>query len=154
MCLIQLLCVIIGASRSEPHINHSYEKIAVHLYVCIYVCMYVRTYVRCMQRYVIHVVIAHARNRCGKDRQHWLHVNSKCSSPRPTTMDSWRKGSFSADLEETRKRRGRESIHKGSVFLQQLDYVYYPCQRCGKVCSLWQLAQALTQSMYASHTRF
>ena len=32
---------IIGASRSEPHTNHSYEKIAVPMYVCMYVCMYV-----------------------------------------------------------------------------------------------------------------
>ena len=30
---------IIGTSRSEPHINHSYEKIAVLMYVCMYVCM-------------------------------------------------------------------------------------------------------------------
>ena len=30
---------MIGASRREPHINHSYEKIAVLLYVC--VCVYV-----------------------------------------------------------------------------------------------------------------
>ena len=32
---------LIWASRSESHINHSYEKITVHLYVCMYVCMYV-----------------------------------------------------------------------------------------------------------------
>ena len=35
---------IIEASRSEPHINHSYEKTAVHLYVCMY-SLYVYTYV-------------------------------------------------------------------------------------------------------------
>ena len=35
------------------------------MFVCMYVrvCMYV-----CMWRYVIHVVIAHVLNQCGKDR--------------------------------------------------------------------------------------
>ena len=32
---------IIGVSRSEPHINHTYEKIAVLMYVTMYVCMHV-----------------------------------------------------------------------------------------------------------------
>ena len=27
----------IGTSQSEPHINHSYEKIAVLVYVCVYI---------------------------------------------------------------------------------------------------------------------
>ena len=31
----------IGASRSEPQTNLSYDKIAVPMYVCMYVCMYV-----------------------------------------------------------------------------------------------------------------
>ena len=30
--------IIIGASLSEPHTNHCYEKIAVLMYVCMYVC--------------------------------------------------------------------------------------------------------------------
>ena len=38
---------IIGASRSEPYINHTYEKIAVLMYVCMRVCMYM-----CMCVYV------------------------------------------------------------------------------------------------------
>ena len=47
---------IIGASQfeSEPHINHTYEKITVLMYVCVCVCMW---------RYVVHVLITHA---CGK----------------------------------------------------------------------------------------
>ena len=32
--------IVAGASRSKPHINHSYEKIAVPVYVCMYVCMW------------------------------------------------------------------------------------------------------------------
>ena len=32
---------IIGVSRSEPHTNQFYKKIAVLMYVCMYVCMYV-----------------------------------------------------------------------------------------------------------------
>ena len=31
----------IGVSRSKPHTYHSYEKVAVPMYVCMYVCMYV-----------------------------------------------------------------------------------------------------------------
>ena len=30
--------IIIGASRSEPHIDHTYEKIAVLMYACYYWC--------------------------------------------------------------------------------------------------------------------
>ena len=37
----------IGASRSEPHINHAYEKMPVLMYVCMCVCIYVYMYV-CM----------------------------------------------------------------------------------------------------------
>ena len=33
---------IIGASRREPHINHTYEKIAVLVYVCVCVCTHVQ----------------------------------------------------------------------------------------------------------------
>ena len=33
--------LVIGASRSEPHTNQYYEKIAVLMYVCVCVCMYV-----------------------------------------------------------------------------------------------------------------
>ena len=43
MCVymhVHVACII-GVSRSEPHINHLYEKIAVLIYVCMYVCMYV-----------------------------------------------------------------------------------------------------------------
>ena len=36
-CVFWELLNIIGASRSEPHTNHSYKKIAVP--VCMYVCM-------------------------------------------------------------------------------------------------------------------
>ena len=36
--------VIIGVSRSKPHINHTYEKI-ICTYVCLYVCMNVCMYV-------------------------------------------------------------------------------------------------------------
>ena len=63
---------LIGVSRSEPRINHSYEKIAVLMYM--YVCMYI-----CMAQYAVHVLIVQA------------------------------------DLEETRKRRGRGSVHKSTV---------------------------------------
>jgi hypothetical protein len=33
--------VIIGASRSEPHTNQYYEKIAVLMYLSMYLCLYV-----------------------------------------------------------------------------------------------------------------
>ena len=42
---------LIEASRSEPHTNHHYEKIAVLMYVCIFLSM---------SRYVIHVFIMRA----------------------------------------------------------------------------------------------
>ena len=38
MRFINANSIIIGASRSEPHTNHSYEKIAVPMYVCINLC--------------------------------------------------------------------------------------------------------------------
>ena len=50
MLHVQCTCnciAIIGASRSKPHINHTYEKITV--LTCMYVCMYVCT---CMYMYV------------------------------------------------------------------------------------------------------
>ena len=46
---------------------------------CTYVCMYV------CSRYVVHVFImhnVHAHIELSKDRQHRLHVNSNCSSPK------------------------------------------------------------------------
>ena len=51
---------VIEASRSEPHINHSYKKIAVLIYVFMYVCMYVRMYV-CMYIPICH---PHAQHAC------------------------------------------------------------------------------------------
>ena len=42
--VVYALSYIIGASRSEPHTNHSYEKIAVPMYVCMYVCLFVCMY--------------------------------------------------------------------------------------------------------------
>ena len=63
----------IGASQSEPHTNHSYEKIAVPMYVCMYVCMYVYTYVRSDMSSTCSSCIMRARVRIsqfGKDRQH------------------------------------------------------------------------------------
>ena len=35
--LIESTDSMIGVNRSEPHTNHSYEKIAVPMYVCMYV---------------------------------------------------------------------------------------------------------------------
>ena len=32
--------------QCKPHTNHSYEKIAVPMYVCMYVCMYVHVAIR------------------------------------------------------------------------------------------------------------
>ena len=37
--MAKLSLAIIGASRSEPHTNHPYEKIAVPMYVCVYVAI-------------------------------------------------------------------------------------------------------------------
>ena len=67
---------VTGVSRSEPHTNHSYEKIAVPI-------MYV-----CVKQYVVHVLITQHMSselvcvhKVGKDRQCWTALNSKCSSP-------------------------------------------------------------------------
>ena len=51
---------LIGASQSEPHINHSYEKIAV--------LMYVYMYVPICRPYAHHTRAC--ANRYGKGRQH------------------------------------------------------------------------------------
>ena len=51
---------VIGASRSKPHINYSYKKIAVLMYVFMYVCMYVHMYV-CMYILICH---PHAQHAC------------------------------------------------------------------------------------------
>ena len=39
--VLVLTYYITGASRSEPHTYHSYDKIAVPVYVCMYVYVYV-----------------------------------------------------------------------------------------------------------------
>ena len=66
----------------EPHTNHSYEKIAIAMYVCMYVCMYVyyvcsdtsSTCLSCSMH--VHISLF-----C-KDCQRSSHVNSNCSSPK------------------------------------------------------------------------
>ena len=47
--------IIIGASQSETHINHTYKKFAC-TYVCIYVCIYVSMYVAICRPRVQHTV--------------------------------------------------------------------------------------------------
>ena len=66
--LYNLICILlIGASRSEPHTNHSYEKIAVPMYVCLFVCMYV---VAIRRPRVHHALCACARiSQFGKNRR-------------------------------------------------------------------------------------
>ena len=81
--VVPYLYVIIGASRSEPHTYHSYEKNRC-TYVCMCVCMYVRECV--CSDYVIHVLIMQLRmckevsmcaHKLGKDRQRSPRVNPK-----------------------------------------------------------------------------
>ena len=105
---------IIAPSWSEPHINHSYEKITVLMHICMHVCM---------SQYIVHVINTHARARklIGKDCQCWLHANSKYSS-----LNHWipyRLFEAQADLEETRKRRSTtlaltQSMHASRTRLQ------------------------------------
>ena len=64
-----ILQYIIGESRSEPHINHTNEKITVLMYVCIYVymcvCVCVAIHSPCAHHACAHTLC----NWCGKDRQ-------------------------------------------------------------------------------------
>ncbi len=62
---------------------HSYEKITVPMYVCMYVCMYVYMYAAIRRPHVHHAVhVCVHILQFSKDRQHRLHVNSNCSSPK------------------------------------------------------------------------
>ena len=67
--------------QCKPHTNHSYEKIAVPMYVCMYVYLYVctcsdtsSTCSSCTMRVRI--------SQFGEDRQRISHVNSNYSSPK------------------------------------------------------------------------
>ena len=60
------VCVyLIGASRSEPHTNHHYEKIAVLMYVPIYLCRDMSSTCSCIYLFIYVAIrrpcVRHAR---------------------------------------------------------------------------------------------
>ena len=62
--VLDLCATIVGASRSEPHTNHVYKKVAVPMYVCMYVCIY--------------VVLRHGPHSTWIACMHHMHQDSTC----------------------------------------------------------------------------
>ena len=129
---------MIGASQSELHINHTYEKIA-WPYMCVYVlaCMYV-----VIRRPRALHACACVQSDTVNDYQCWPHASSKCSSP------NWGKkeGLFEAQADP----RG-DYKEVGDPFVATT----WP-----RLHIIWSLSlmycsftRALTQSMHPSHTR-
>ena len=71
----------------------------------------------CMWRYVVHVLIIHTRACVQIDKIKIIRVYRMLTLN--VAHQTTEEGLFEAqaDIEETRKRRGRESVHKSSIFL-------------------------------------
>ena len=108
----------LGWAKMSPtyNVNHSYGKITVLMYVhvCVYVCMYVPIRRPCAH----HVHVCAPIDTVKIINVDCVLLDSKCSSP---VQNNWslKEGLFEpqADLEETRKRKGRGSVPKSSIFL-------------------------------------